>query len=88
MTKRKRCDIIIRLSLKATLSSRGSLEDELRKKSKEILKNLLTNRNESDIMDRLLKSSERKPWDHVDLEENQEKLKNNFEKPLDKLEKM
>ena len=75
LTKRKRCDIIIRLSLKATLSSRRPLEDELRKKSKEILKNLLTNRNESDIMDGLLKSSERKPQDHVDFEENQEKFK-------------
>ena len=39
-------------------------------------------------MERLLKSSERKPQDHVDFEENQEKFKNNFEKPLDKLEKM
>ena len=52
------------------------------------MKNLLTNRKESDIMDRLLKSGERKPQNHVDFEENQEKFKNNFEKPLDKLEKM
>ena len=29
-----------------------------------------------------------KPRNHVDFEENQEKIKNNFEKPLDKLEKM
>ena len=58
------------------------------KKSKEILKNLLTNQKESDIMDRLLRSGERKPQNHVDFEENQEKFKNNFEKPLDKLKKM
>ena len=31
LTKRKQCDIIIRLSLKATLSSRKLLEDESRK---------------------------------------------------------
>lgn len=52
------------------------------------MKNLLTNRKESDIMDRLLKSGERKPQNHIDFEENQEKIKNNFEKSLDKLEKM
>ena len=39
-------------------------------------------------MDKLLKSSERKPQNHVDFEEKQEKFKNNFEKPLDKFEKM
>ena len=39
-------------------------------------------------MDRLLKSGERKPQNRIDFEENQEKFKNNFEKPLDKLEKM
>lgn len=31
LRKRKQCDIIIRLSLKATLSSRKLLEDESRK---------------------------------------------------------
>ena len=59
---------------------------KIKKKLQKSLKNLLTNRKQSDIINKLLR--EKRQTIKSDLEGLKSDSKINFEKPLDKLEKM